>query len=232
MCCLLPACCCTARKVRLLPAAARAAYVLMRHGLATLRYVLRRLGASHMRVCGGVRGCAPSVMARVAGWLAAGHASRAVHHLPGRAGCAGALQGDIGWRHRPGAQARARVIHICICTCACVHMLPRTSAAWPIDARASPACRARHTSPVGIQEAAGVEGLSRAKHAMKRAMDGWMWPPQIYASVVATLLSLMDGVTDRGQVVVIGATNRCGGVWHYACPGRAPDPNPTHHQCH
>ncbi|EFJ48548.1 hypothetical protein VOLCADRAFT_34151, partial [Volvox carteri f. nagariensis] len=31
---------------------------------------------------------------------------------------------------------------------------------------------------------------------------------QIYASVVATLLALMDGVADRGQVVVIGATNR------------------------
>ncbi|KAL4856200.1 putative AAA domain-containing protein [Chlorella vulgaris] len=31
---------------------------------------------------------------------------------------------------------------------------------------------------------------------------------QIYASVVSTLLSLMDGVTDRGSVIVIGATNR------------------------
>ncbi len=31
---------------------------------------------------------------------------------------------------------------------------------------------------------------------------------QIYASVVSTLLALMDGVGDRGQVVVIGATNR------------------------
>lgn len=31
---------------------------------------------------------------------------------------------------------------------------------------------------------------------------------QIYASIVSTLLSLMDGVTARGQVVVIGATNR------------------------
>lgn len=33
--------------------------------------------------------------------------------------------------------------------------------------------------------------------------------PQIYASVVSTLLALMDGVADRGAVVVIGATNRC-----------------------
>ena len=30
----------------------------------------------------------------------------------------------------------------------------------------------------------------------------------IHASVVTTLLSLMDGVSDRGQVIVIGATNR------------------------
>lgn len=35
---------------------------------------------------------------------------------------------------------------------------------------------------------------------------------QIYASVVSTLLALMDGVTDRGQVVVIGATNRPEGL--------------------
>lgn len=31
---------------------------------------------------------------------------------------------------------------------------------------------------------------------------------QIYASVVSTMLALMDGVADRGAVVVIGATNR------------------------
>lgn len=31
---------------------------------------------------------------------------------------------------------------------------------------------------------------------------------QIHASVVSTLLSLMDGLDNRGQVVVIGATNR------------------------
>ena len=31
---------------------------------------------------------------------------------------------------------------------------------------------------------------------------------QIYASVVTTMLSLMDGVKDRGSVVVIAATNR------------------------
>jgi SpoVK/Ycf46/Vps4 family AAA+-type ATPase len=33
-------------------------------------------------------------------------------------------------------------------------------------------------------------------------------PPQIYASVVSTLLALMDGLSSRGQVMVIGATNR------------------------
>jgi len=31
---------------------------------------------------------------------------------------------------------------------------------------------------------------------------------QIHASIVATLLALMDGLDDRGQVIVIGATNR------------------------
>jgi len=30
----------------------------------------------------------------------------------------------------------------------------------------------------------------------------------VFASVVSTLLALMDGVVDRGAVVVIGATNR------------------------
>ena len=31
---------------------------------------------------------------------------------------------------------------------------------------------------------------------------------QIHASIVATLLALMDGMDGRGQVIVIGATNR------------------------
>lgn len=31
---------------------------------------------------------------------------------------------------------------------------------------------------------------------------------QIHASIVSTLLALMDGLDSRGQVVVIGATNR------------------------
>lgn len=31
---------------------------------------------------------------------------------------------------------------------------------------------------------------------------------QIFASIVSVLLALMDGLTDRGQVLVIGATNR------------------------
>ncbi len=32
---------------------------------------------------------------------------------------------------------------------------------------------------------------------------------QIYASVVSTLLALLDGISDRGDVIIIGATNRC-----------------------
>lgn len=31
---------------------------------------------------------------------------------------------------------------------------------------------------------------------------------QIHASIVSTLLALMDGLDDRGDIVVIGATNR------------------------
>lgn len=34
---------------------------------------------------------------------------------------------------------------------------------------------------------------------------------QIYASVVSTLLALMDGLEDRGQVIVVGVTNRWAG---------------------
>lgn len=31
---------------------------------------------------------------------------------------------------------------------------------------------------------------------------------QVHASIVSTLLALMDGLNDRGDVIVIGATNR------------------------
>lgn len=31
---------------------------------------------------------------------------------------------------------------------------------------------------------------------------------QIFASVVSTLLALLDGISDRGDVMIIGATNR------------------------
>ena len=34
---------------------------------------------------------------------------------------------------------------------------------------------------------------------------------QVFASLVSTLLCLMDGLHDRGAVVVLGATNRCAG---------------------
>lgn len=31
---------------------------------------------------------------------------------------------------------------------------------------------------------------------------------QIHASIVSTMLALMDGLDDRGDIIVIGATNR------------------------
>lgn len=31
---------------------------------------------------------------------------------------------------------------------------------------------------------------------------------QIHASIVSTLLALLDGLDDRGEIIVIGATNR------------------------
>lgn len=31
---------------------------------------------------------------------------------------------------------------------------------------------------------------------------------QVHASIVSTLLALMDGLSDRGEVIVVGATNR------------------------
>jgi SpoVK/Ycf46/Vps4 family AAA+-type ATPase len=34
------------------------------------------------------------------------------------------------------------------------------------------------------------------------------WQDQIHNSIVSTLLALMDGLDSRGQVVIIGATNR------------------------
>ena len=47
-----------------------------------------------------------------------------------------------------------------------------------------------------------LDGLVPARSARAGGSD------QIYASVVSTLLALMDGVADRGAVIVIGATNR------------------------
>ena len=44
--------------------------------------------------------------------------------------------------------------------------------------------------------------------APNRANQSMSDSSNIHASVVTTLLSLMDGVSDRGQVIVIGATNR------------------------
>ena len=44
--------------------------------------------------------------------------------------------------------------------------------------------------------------------APDRGSRGNAAPDQSHISLVATLLALMDGLDDRGQVVVIGATNR------------------------
>ena len=47
-----------------------------------------------------------------------------------------------------------------------------------------------------------LDGLVPARSSNSSGGD------QVFASVVSTLLALMDGVMDRGAVVVIGATNR------------------------
>ena len=52
-----------------------------------------------------------------------------------------------------------------------------------------------------------LDGLVPARSSNSSGGD------QVFASVVSTLLALMDGVVDRGAVVVIGATNRC----HKSC---------------
>lgn len=44
--------------------------------------------------------------------------------------------------------------------------------------------------------------------APDRGAKGGVSPDQSHISLVATLLALMDGLDDRGQVVVVGATNR------------------------
>ncbi len=51
-----------------------------------------------------------------------------------------------------------------------------------------------------------LDGLVPARSSNSSGGD------QVFASVVSTLLALMDGVVDRGAVVVIGATNRCDGL--------------------
>lgn len=47
-----------------------------------------------------------------------------------------------------------------------------------------------------------LDGMVPARSANSSSGD------QVFASVVSTLLALMDGVVDRGAVAVIGATNR------------------------
>lgn len=48
-----------------------------------------------------------------------------------------------------------------------------------------------------------IDGLLPARSTREGGSD------QIYASVVTTMLALMDGISDRGSVVVVAATNRC-----------------------
>ncbi len=56
-----------------------------------------------------------------------------------------------------------------------------------------------------------LDGLVPARSSNSSGGD------QVFASVVSTLLALMDGVVDRGAVVVIGATNRCDGLRPVCC---------------
>lgn len=51
-----------------------------------------------------------------------------------------------------------------------------------------------------------LDGLVPARSSNSSGGD------QVFASVVSTFLALMDGVVDRGAVVVIAATNRCDGL--------------------
>ena len=55
-----------------------------------------------------------------------------------------------------------------------------------------------------------LDGLVPARSQASSGSD------QIYASVVSTMLALMDGVADRGAVIVIGATNRCAILFSHA----------------
>jgi SpoVK/Ycf46/Vps4 family AAA+-type ATPase len=61
--------------------------------------------------------------------------------------------------------------------------------------------RCRAPSIIFLDE---LDALAPARSVRESTAD------QVHASVVSTLLSLMDGVSDRGQVLVIGATNRWG----------------------
>jgi len=55
---------------------------------------------------------------------------------------------------------------------------------------------------------------------------------QIHNSIVSTLLALMDGLDSRGQVVIIGATNRIDALdGALRRPGRCHPPSPRTHTC-
>lgn len=50
------------------------------------------------------------------------------------------------------------------------------------------------------------QGMTR--HLLHASLMAITCYSQVHASVVSTLLSLMDGMEDRGMVLVVGATNR------------------------
>jgi len=106
-------------------------------------------------------------------------------------------------------------------------LAPVTPACAPSPSRAALCCPTAHLSLAsGFPES--VLGLKCCKHVCPHCnVSHLCWrtqgvPPgrglaaqirsskqdQIHNSIVSTLLALMDGLTSRGQVVVIGATNR------------------------
>ena len=84
---------------------------------------------------------------------------------------------------------------------ACCHLHPgrACSSARPQACAILLQAAARAPSIVFLDE---LDGLVPARSA------GSDPGAQIYASVVSTLLALLDGVSDRGDVIVVGATNR------------------------
>eukprot|EP00887_Chlorella_sp_A99_P007781 scaffold20.g7781.t1 len=68
------------------------------------------------------------------------------------------------------------------------------------------ACAKYSPQPVTFFARKGADCLGKFHGEAERTLR--LLFEEIYASVVSTLLALMDGVADRGSVIVIGATNR------------------------